>query len=84
MSITVDQLTALQSRIDSINTKKIAAQAELTMLKAQYEEKRQELAGYGITDLSNLAETVANLEKKLENMFAELESQVAAVETRLL
>lgn len=78
-----ERLASIQSRIDEINQKKLASQAELKVLKAQYDEKVKELASYGILDVSNLPATISTLRAEFETKMAELENQIGGIEAAL-
>lgn len=78
-----ERLASVQARIDSINQQKMAAQAELNVLKSQYDEKVKELATYGIIDVSNLPATIEILRKEFETKVAEAEAALTKIEAAL-
>lgn len=79
----IERLNDIKARINSMTQLKMTAQAELKLLKKQYEAKLEELHNMGIEDISNLPEIIKNSQEELENNFAEIEARLDSIDNEL-
>jgi len=79
----VDRLSDIKKRINSITQAKMTAQAELKLLKKQYEDKIGELKELGIEDVTNLPEIIKNSQIELENSFVDIETKLDKIDNEL-
>lgn len=83
MPTDAERLATIQNSITKINERKIAAQAEMAMLRQQYNEKVEALKNLGITDLSNLPQTLASLKQELSNQLTAAEQILTGIEVKI-
>lgn len=75
-----EKLKDFQTRIDNIKEQKTSKQTQKEMLSKQYDEEVAALAELGITDLSNISNTVVQLEKQVGEKEISLENSLSSLE----
>ena len=84
MNLTPEQrIEAIKTRTEDIKTKKVQAEAQLQILQQQYDQKIEELKQVGVTDLSNVANTVAQLEAELQTLLTQTEESLSLIEASI-
>jgi len=82
--MTVDEkLKDFQTRIDNIKEQKTTKQTQKEMLSKQYQEGVVELEKLGVTDLSNIDDTVKLLHQEISTKEIALETSLSSLESVL-
>jgi len=84
MNLTPEQrIEAIKTRTEDIKTKKVQAEAQLQILQQQYDQKIEDLKQVGVTDLSNVVNTVAKLEAELQTLLTQTEESLSLIEASI-
>jgi len=75
------ELDNLKKRAEVLNQSKLAAKAEVDMLKKQWAALQEEAKQLGIADTKNLGQAIKESEQKLELMIQELSDNLAQMES---
>lgn len=84
-NVTPEQrIEIIKKRTEDIRTKKVQAEAQLQILQQQYDQKVLELQQAGVTDLTNVANTVAKLEEELQTLLVQTEQSLSSIEASIV